>query len=140
MHRLFLDSDIILDLFAKRAPFYISAAHLFTLLEQREAEGFTSPIVFANLHYILKKLKSTEIAMKRLRQLRTLVGVLPVDEQVIDLALNSHFKDFEDAIQHQSALRQNLDFILTRNTKDYKRSQIPVMTAEEYLNLWKASR
>jgi len=56
MHRIFIDSDIILDLLAQREEFYPSAAKLFTLLDKGEFLGFTSPIVFANLHSILRKM------------------------------------------------------------------------------------
>ena len=83
MKNVFIDSDIILDLLAKREPNYIFAAKLFTLIDQRKIIGFTSPIVFANLHYLLRKITSSSSALKSLRKLKTLINIMPVDERVI---------------------------------------------------------
>ena len=65
MKKVFVDSDIILDLLAKREPNYIYAAELFTLIDQQKIIGFTSPIVFANLHYLLKKKYIKSICIKK---------------------------------------------------------------------------
>lgn len=133
MKKVFIDSDIILDLLAKREPHYIFAARLFTLIDQRKIIGFTSPIVFANLHYLLKKLKSNSSALTSLRKLKTLIKILPVDERVIEQSLNSNFTDFEDAIQYFTAVNNGITILLTRNKTDYKKSKIPIASAEEFL-------
>ena len=132
MKKVFVDSDIILDLLAKRDPNYIYAAELFTLIDQQKIIGFTSPIVFANLHY-LRKNTSNLFALKSLRKLKTLIKILPVDEKVIEQSLNSEFTDFEDAIQYFTAVNNGISIILTRNKVDYKKSKILIATAEEYL-------
>ena len=134
MKKIFIDSDIILDLLAKREPHYIFAAKLFTLIDQRKIIGFTSPIVFANLHYLLKKNTSNSTALKNLRKLKTLINILSVDERVIEQALNSDFSDFEDAIQYFTAVNNGISLLLTRNKSDYKKSKISIASAEEYLN------
>ena len=134
MKKIFIDSDIILDLLAKREPHYIFAAKLFTLIDQRKIIGFTSPIVFANLHYLLKKNTSNSTALKNLRKLKTLINILSVDERVIEQALNSDFSDFEDAIQYFTAVNNGISLLLTRNKSDYKKSKISNASAEEYLN------
>lgn len=136
MHRVFIDSDIILDVLAQREEFYTHAAKLFTLLDQGEVVGFTSPIVFANLHYILRKMKSKEYALQSLTKLKSLISILPVDARIIDLALVSNFNDFEDAIQYYTAKSCEINFIITRNKKHYKPGKISVCTAEEYLKIW----
>ncbi len=100
MHKLFIDSDVILDVFAKREAFYFHSAKLLTLIEQKKAIGYTSPLVFANIHYILRKLKSKNYALQSLRKLRIIIGVFAIDERHIDQALNSAFSDFEDALQY----------------------------------------
>lgn len=133
MHKLFIDSDIILDVFAKREPFYYHSAGLLTRIEKKKVLGYTSPLVFANIYYILRKLKSKDVALLSLRKLRIVVGVFPIDEKHIDQALNSEFSDFEDAIQHYSAKSSRINYIITRNKQDYKHSSIPVCTPEEYL-------
>ncbi len=133
MKKIFIDSDIILDLLAKREPHYIYSAKLFTLIDRQKFTAYTSPIVFANLHYILKKHTSNLSALKNLRKLKTFINILPVDERVIEQSLNSEFNDFEDAIQYFTAVNNGIKLILTRNKIDYKRSKIPIATAEEFI-------
>jgi predicted nucleic acid-binding protein len=133
MIKLFVDSDIILDLLAQREPHYIHAARLFTLIDQNEVIAYTSPLIFANLHYLLKKQTSNLSALKSLRKLKTLINILSIDERVIEQSLNSEFNDFEDAIQYFTAVNNGITLIITRNKTDYKRSKIDVLTAEEFL-------
>jgi len=135
--KLFIDSDIILDLLTQREPHYIHAAKLFTLIDRQEIIAFTSPLIFANLHYLLKKLTSNSSALKSLRKLKTLINILPIDERVIEQSLNSEFNDFEDAIQYFTAVNNGITLILTRNKVDYKRSKINISTAEEFIKTWK---
>lgn len=133
MIKLFVDSDIILDLLAEREPHYIHAARLFTLIDQNKIIGYTSPLIFANLHYLLKKHTTNLLALKNLRKLKTLINILPIDERVIEQSLNSEFNDFEDAIQYFTAVNNGITLIITRNKIDYKRSKIDILTAEEFL-------
>ena len=136
MIKLFLDSDIILDLLAKREPHYLYTAQLFTLIDQRKIKAFTSPLVFANLHYLLKKQSSNKIALKNLRKLKILLNVLPIDDRVIEQSLNSDFTDFEDAIQYFTAVNNGIKLLLTRNKKDYHKAKITISSAEEFMHIW----
>ena len=136
MTRIFIDSDIILDLLAEREPHYIFAAKLFTLVDLQKITAFSSPIVFANLHYLLKKKTSNSSALKNLRKLKTLINILPVDERVIEQSLNSEFNDFEDAIQYFTAVNNGIKLLITRNKADYKKSKISIADAEEFLKSW----
>jgi len=140
MHKLFIDSDIILDVFAKREPFYYHSAKLLIRIEKKKALGYTSPLVFANIYYILRKLKSKDYALQSLRKLRIIIAIFPVDEKHIDQALNSEFSDFEDAIQHYAAKSNRINYIITRNKQDYKHSSITVCTPEEYLAIVKSNK
>lgn len=133
MTKLFVDSDIILDLLAKREPYYIYSSRLFTLIDKREITAFASPLIFANLHFLLRKLTSNTSALKSLRKLKTFVKILPIDEKVIEQSLNSDFNDFEDAIQYFTAVNNGISLLLTRNKRDFKKSKIPILTAEEFL-------
>ena len=133
MIKLFVDSDIILDLLAEREPHYIQAARLFTLINQNKITAYTSPLIFANLHYLLKKQTTNFVALKSLRKLKTLINILPIDERVIEQSLNSEFNDFEDAIQYYTAVNNGITLIITRNKIDYRRSKIDILTAEEFL-------
>jgi len=133
MNKVFIDSDIILDLLMEREPYYLSAAKLFTLIEKGTIKAFVSPLIFSNLFYILRKITSKERAKNSLRKLKFLVNILDVNEYIIELSLESDFNDFEDAIQYYTALENKIDCLITRNKKDYKKSLIIVCTAEEYL-------
>jgi len=136
MQKIFIDTDIILDLLAERQPFYKNAAAIFTLIDRGKVQGYTSPIVFANLHYILSKQLSKNNAVKNLKKLRTLIKIVPVDEKIIDLSLESDFRDFEDAIQYNAAISAGISTLITRNIKDYKNPTITVCSPEEYLRMW----
>ena len=133
MEKLFVDTDIILDLLSFRQPFYNHAANLFSKADLGEIEIFVSSLAFANLNYILSKQYSADQARKKLIKFKTLVTVLPVNDKTIDLALSSDFKDFEDGVQYYTAIERGLKILLTRNLKDFKAAEISVMTAEQYL-------
>ena len=133
MDKVFIDTDIIYDLLSKREPFFEYSARLFTLADKRKIKIYVSSLSFANLNYLLSRLKSSTEARKILNRFKVLVTVLPVDDKIIELALNSDFKDFEDGIQYYCAIENDLKLLLTRNIKDYRKSKIPVMTSEEYL-------
>jgi predicted nucleic acid-binding protein len=133
MKRIFVDSDIILDLMLEREPFFNSAAELFYLIEKKKIKASVSALHFSNLHYIIRKVKSSELAKSVLRKLAIIVNILSIDEKAIELALESDFPDFEDAIQYYACLDNEIDVIVTRNKKDYKTGKLPVMSAEEYL-------
>ena len=112
--RVFVDTDVILDLLLAREPFFPAAADLFLLIQEGRIEGFTSPVVFANLFYILRQGMPAPEAVTTLRKLRLLLGVLSVDEKTIDRGLSSSFADFEDAIQYYTAVAHHLDAVVTR--------------------------
>jgi len=131
--KIFIDSDIILDLLCKRDPFYSFAAEVFTLGDTKKIELVTTSLVFANVFYILRKLLGIEKAKELLRKLRIIISVVSVDEKVVDLALNSKFTDFEDGLQYFTARENDIKIILTRNVKDYKEKELLIQTPEEYL-------
>lgn len=133
--KVFVDTDIIYDLLAKRDPFYSAAARLFTLADEGKVQIFISALSLANIHYLISKQQSESQAKKILRKFKVLVRITPLTEKIIDLALNSEFEDFEDAIQYFSALQNDIEILLTRNLKDYKKAQISVLTAQDFINI-----
>lgn len=132
MDKIFIDSDILLDLIQEREN-YPEAVQLFTLVEENKVRGYVSPLIFANLFYILRKQESNKFALQVLSRLKALFHILTINEKIIELALLSGFKDFEDAIQYYSALEENIGYLITRNKKDYKKSGIIICNAIEYL-------
>ena len=133
--KVFVDTDIIYDLLAKREPYYSAAARLFTLADEGKVQIFISSLSLANIHYLLSKQQSVDEAKEILRKFKVLVHVAPLNEKIIDLALNSEFSDFEDAIQYFSALQSNIEILITRNLKDYKKAPISILTALDFINL-----
>ena len=115
---VFIDADIVLDLLCKREPFYSYAAEVFTMGDTGIIKLVTTPLVFANVFYILRKVSGIEKAKELLRKLRIMVGVVSLNDKVIDLALNSAFNDFEDGIQYFAAREQGIKLLLTRNVKE----------------------
>ncbi|MEO6719717.1 MAG: PIN domain-containing protein [Ferruginibacter sp.] len=112
---------------------FIHSASLFSAADENELKIFVSSLSFANLNYILSKQYSADQARKKLLKFKTLVTVLSVTDKVIELALSSDFKDFEDGIQYFTAIENNIKTVLTRNLKDYKYAEISVLTAEQFL-------
>jgi predicted nucleic acid-binding protein len=133
MKKLFLDTNIILDLLANRMPFYTEAAELFSLADKKEIKLSISSLCLADTHYILSKQNHDLEVRKILRKFKVLVNVLPLDDKIEDLALNSEFRDFEDAIQYYTAIENDQDILITRNQQDFRDSKIPIMTAGEFI-------
>jgi predicted nucleic acid-binding protein len=135
MDRLLVDTNIVLDLLAERKEFLLEAQQLFTLSDKKEVKLYVSSLTFANTFYILSQKLKLSNARKILRKFKVLVDVLPMDDKIIDLSLESDFKDFEDAIQYHTAVENEIDIIITRNLKDFKTSKIPVLTAKDYIKI-----
>ena len=134
MSRIFLDTNVILDLLGERVPFFDSIAKVATLADQKKLTLIVSPLSFTTIDYVLNKYEPSETVLNKLRKFKIICEVCEVNEETIDKALNSSFKDFEDAVQYFSALQSNCSIIITRNGKDFKNATIPIMTAEEYLS------
>ena len=133
--KVFIDSDIILDLLTKREFYYDSAARLFTLAYEKKIVLFTTALVLENVFYILRKVKGNEESKRQLRDLRLLIQIVPVNEKTVDMALNSKFSDFEDGLQYFSAKENSILTIITRNTVDYRVKDVIIQTSEEYLKM-----
>jgi predicted nucleic acid-binding protein len=134
MEKLFVDTNIVIDLLQKREEFYKEAQELFTLSDKKKVTLCISSLTIANTYFLLSKHYNSNDARKILAKFKVLVVVLPMDDKIIELALTSDLKDFEDAIQLYTALENNADIIITRNKKDFKKQSIPILTAKEYIN------
>jgi predicted nucleic acid-binding protein len=131
--RIFIDSDVILDVLSKREPFNHHAEKLFDRIDKGDVEAFTSPLVFSNLFYLLRKQVGSVKAIGLLKKLRILLKVLPMNDKVVDSALASSMPDFEDALQFHCATNAGVDTIVTRNGRDFKSIPGALFTPEEYL-------
>jgi predicted nucleic acid-binding protein len=133
--KLFIDSDIILDLLAERPLFYDDAAKIFSWAYKKKIELYTTAVVLANVFYILRKVNGHDKSKEQIKDLRLLVRILPIDENIVDIALISKFSDFEDGLQYYTAEEHNLFGIITRNLKDYKIKNIVIQTSKEFVRI-----
>jgi len=134
MRKLFIDTNIIIDLLSRREPFYDESADLFSLADKKRIELSLSSLTIANTSYILLRQTDTKKTKEILRKLRLIVNILPLDDKIIGVALNDDsFNDFEDGLQYFTAIENNQDLLITRNLKDFKASKLPVMTARQFL-------
>jgi len=131
--RVFLDTNIMLDLLGEREPFYQSIAQIATLADQKILQLIASPISFATVNYFLSKYEGVSGAKEKLRKFKVLCEISKLDETIVEKGLNSNFDDFEDSLQYFCAVDSGSEIILTRNAKDYKNSLLPVMSAEEFI-------
>ena len=134
MDKVFVDTNVLLDYLAARSPFDKDAKTLMQRAELGQIELYVSVLSFCNIAYILRKLPPATDVIQTLTDLSKLVSLTPIDSAVVSDALQSPFKDFEDAVQHFSALHfGGISWLITRNTADFAHSQIPVCTPEAYL-------
>lgn len=133
MKRLFIDTNIMLDLLGERHPFYESAAKLATLADKKKLALVVSSLSFATASYVLSRFEQGETVKEKLRKFSIISEISKMDAETINKALNSKFTDFEDALQYFGAIESGCDILITRNAKDFKSSAIPVLSAEEYL-------
>lgn len=135
MTKVFVDTDVCLDLLSGRKPFNKTAEIFFSLADNRKVKIYVSSLSFSNIDYVLRSQYSSTHSRQLIGKFKTLVHVLSVDSKTIDLAIASDFNDFEDAIQYSCALENNLTTIITRNVKDYKKATIAILTPEAFIAL-----
>ncbi len=134
MNKILIDTNIVIDLLAKREGYYDEAAELFSRSDKKEIKLAISSLTFANTNYVLSRYKTPKVAREILRKFKVLVEILNLDDKIIELALSDEeFIDLEDGLQYYSAIENGVQMIVTRNKKDFKNSKIPVLSPKEYL-------
>jgi predicted nucleic acid-binding protein len=133
--RLFIDTNLLLDVLAERQPFYASAARIWSLCETGACAGFVSAISFNNVFYIVRRARDAAVARRALVLMRDIFGSVAPDQQILNQAIDSDIRDFEDAIQFFSAHRAAADYLLTRNAADFPKTRLPILAPDEFLTL-----
>ncbi len=134
MKKLFVDTNIVIDLLSRRELFYEEAAELFSVADKKQVELAVSSLTIANTGYSLLRQIDSNKAKSVFRKLRLILKILPLDDKIVGLALNDEtFSDFEDGLQYFTAVENEQELIITRNLKDFKGSKIPTMTAKQFL-------
>jgi len=139
--KLFLDTDILMDFFTDREPFVSSASAIFELNERGSIQIYISAVCVNNIYYLIRKRLGHKKAIQSIEDLIEITEVIGTTKKEIVQALRNNFKDFEDSVQYSCALTiKGIDAILTRNTKDYMKSEIAVFTSENYLKTMRDER
>jgi len=132
MKHVFMDTNVVIDFLANRQPFSADAAKVFNLAVETKVTIYISAVSYNNIYYILRQSLSNAAAIKLMEGLADITEIADVTDAVIRQSLKTDFKDYEDAIQYHCALTiPKIDFIVTRNTKDFKKSKLPVLTPLE---------
>ena len=132
MKKIFVDTNIFIDLIADRKPFSKFAIELFDKAEKNKVNLYTSTHVIATTHYVLKKFIDEKSLRLNLTSLLEIVSLIAVDSDVIKLGLKSKISDFEDAIQVFCTHKvSNIDFIVTRDPKGFKESGLKILAPDE---------
>ncbi len=133
-NRLFLDTNVMLDLLGERVPYYDSIAKIATLADKGNISMVVSALSYSTVYYLLSKFENTDIVKEKLRKFMIISEIADLDHKVIEKGLASNFTDFEDSLQYHCALKADCNILITRNGKDFRKSEIPVMTADEYIS------
>ncbi|HBC88260.1 MAG TPA: PIN domain nuclease [Lentisphaeria bacterium] len=133
MKKIFFDTNILLDVFGKRNPFYEDAAQLWSLAEKGKINASISAISFNNVYYVIRKAQGQEVADFAMRCLRDEFNVVDLTSQILNQAIDSKISDFEDAIQYFSAVHVEADFLITRNPDHFPKTSFSIMSSDEFL-------
>jgi len=125
--RILVDTNVILDVLSRREPHYLASAAIWALVEQKKLDGFLAAHTVTTLHYLLSKHLSRPQANLTLTKLLQVFAVAAVDEAVILKALALGWADFEDAVQMAAALNAQVDYLVTRNPRDFKDPLVKVL-------------
>ena len=133
--KVLFDTNIILDVLLDRQPFSEHASHLLSRVERSEMTGFLCATTVTTIHYLLSKHLDKGKANTCIDSIMALFEVAAVNRLVIENALESRFTDFEDSVLHESAIHAGVEYIVSRNIKDFKNAKIPVFTPIEFLSM-----
>ena len=133
--RVLFDTNVILDVMLLREPFVKTSALLLAEVERKNLDGFICSTTVTTIHYLVEKAKGREAALAQIENLLKLFRVTQVDKSCLESALKSKITDYEDAVLDESAYRENIDGIITRNEKDFKQSKLTVYNPEELLKI-----
>ena len=134
-YKVFLDTNIVLDIFHRDRPFYNDAVQLFYHLDENKFTAFYSESVLTTIAYVLRKTMKAGEINKAISNLNKKINFLPCYSSLPDKSLLKDPPDFEDCLLYEIALHHQLDYFITSNTKDFKRIQnslLPVVNAKAF--------
>jgi predicted nucleic acid-binding protein len=132
-NRILVDTNICIDAAIVRKPYVDTALKIINLADTGEIEAKISAHTFNTIYYVLRKEFSISKRYTLIEELRSVFGVAPVTQRIIDRALKLRWRDFEDAIQHEAAIESGCDAIVSRNRSDFQESELPVLSPIQLL-------
>lgn len=133
--KVLFDTNIILDILLDRQPFSEPASILLSKVERSEMDGFLCATTITTIHYLLSRHLNKEQAVSGINSIMALFAIASVNRLVIEDAIKAKITDFEDSVLHEAARHASVEYIITRNIKDFKKAKIPVFTPVEFLNM-----
>ena len=135
MKRVFLDTNILLDIIEARSKFLLASSNVLELAAQNKIRIFATSLTFANCAYVAKKNVGYSKTIEGLRTLKKLVSIAPMDDSQCEKALFSGAPDFEDRLQYEAAMAAGCEVIVTRDkNRHFPTDGIPVLSPEKFLN------
>ena len=136
MKKIFLDTNILLDVLLDRSPYVHPAQVIWSLAEKKKIRAAVSALSLRNVFFIIKKLSSSEKGYKAVETLVDLFQIVEVGSKMIQKALEIRLPDFEDAIQYYAALKFRAGVMISRDRSGFKASRIPIMDSAEFVAQW----
>lgn len=134
--KIFVDTNVLLDVLGHRQPFYQASARVWTLAEKGEVEAFISAISFNNVYYIIRKISGRDAATEGLCLLRDVFDCVAPDRGIVNQAIDSECDDFEDAVQFHSAVSSGSRFLVTRDPSGFPLTGPAILNPDEFLALY----
>lgn len=133
MNKILLDTNIILDIALERREFFEKSKELMLTINKLSIPSFVTATTVTDIYYILKKSKGHQLTISFLKNLFDFIDIAGVNKEVIFSALNSELTDFEDAVQTECAIQNDINIIITRNIADFKKSRLKILTPSEFI-------
>ena len=131
-----IDTNIAMDIMERRADFIEDAAKVFTICASGLVDGFFTPNSVVDIHYLLKRVIHDEKAVRTSMAFwEEMIDVTDIIADDIVNARESDISDYEDAVMAMAAKRSGIDYIVTRNTKDFENSPVPAVTPGEFIGI-----
>ncbi len=132
MKHIFMDTNVVIDFLTNRQPFVLDAAKLFDMAVKGKIKIYISALSYGNIHYVVKRSFGNNMAISLLNELAEMTEIVDVTKLIIMQSLKTDFKDYEDGIQYYCALSvEDISLIVTRDTKDFKKSTLAILTPAE---------
>lgn len=132
--KVFLDTNVVIDFYARREDFFFPASVIIDLAYKKRIDIFVSSLTFVNAFFILRKTYHKENLYLKLNRLAAICTITKIDEGIIKACLQDEVADFEDAVQYASAKTSDVDVVVTRNPKHFKAFDMKIQTPSEFLD------